>query len=330
MWIGVGYFALLLLVICAVVGAHTAQENAAFLEENKLRDGVVVLPSGLQYRILQSGDGAIHPNATTKCLCHYRGSLIDGSVFDSSYDRGKPTSFAPNQVIQGWSEALQMMVEGDRWELVVPPELGYGSRAMGNKIPANSVLVFEIQLITVISDTPLGSILGTIKGMFGNGPPVWMIMALYFSYIMFFKIAPWIKSKVFPEKVIPRVPLSDVKGKKENTKVFLDVRIGDGEEKPARIEFELFDSVVPKTAENFRMLCTGEKGLSRAKKPLYFKGSKFHRIISSFMYDHSLRLIHVLILLFSGLKEAISPMVTALAVKVFTEKSLKMNLTTAW
>jgi len=263
------------------VKAFAVEDSTAFLEENKQRDGVVVLPSGLQYRVLQIGQGTVRPNATTKCFCHYRGSLIDGSVFDSSYDRGQPTSFTPSQVIPGWSEALQMMVEGDRWELVVPPELGYGNRAMGKKIPANSVLVFEIQLISIVPDTPFNSFLGALKGIFGNGPPVWMIMALYFSYIMLFKVAPWVKSQFFPEKVIPRVSLTDAAGKKENVKVYLDVRVGDGE--PGRIEIELFNSVVPKTAENFRILCTGEKGKGQSGKPLHFKDSTFHRIINGFM-----------------------------------------------
>jgi FKBP-type peptidyl-prolyl cis-trans isomerase FklB len=275
-----GLLAILLVAISTTLGL--SPEGQLFMEANKLRDGVVTLPSGLQYKVLEHGNGVVHPNASSKCLCHYRGTLISGDVFDSSYDRGKPTTFAPSQVIKGWGEALQMMVEGDKWELVVPPELGYGKRAMGSKIPADSVLVFEIQLVQVTPDSAMSSIFGKIHDMFGNGPPIWMIMALYFSYIMFFKVAPWIKESFFPGNPISRVAMADARGKKGNSKVFFDVAIDDS--KPQRIEFELFNTVVPKTAENFRALCTGEKGNGKAKLPLCFRGSPFHRIIPNFMY----------------------------------------------
>ena len=89
--------------------AGTTAEGRAFLEENKLKEGVVALPSGLQYKVLQKGDGVYHPGPLTSCKCHYSGRLIDGTQFDSSYKRGQPTTFAPNQVIQGWTEAMQMM-----------------------------------------------------------------------------------------------------------------------------------------------------------------------------------------------------------------------------
>ena len=95
-------------------------EGEAFLAENKLKDGVITLPSGLQYKVLEEGAGLEHPLVSTPCACHYAGRLIDGTEFDSSYKRGTPTTFAPNQVIKGWTEAMQLMVQGDKWEMCTP------------------------------------------------------------------------------------------------------------------------------------------------------------------------------------------------------------------
>lgn len=105
---------LLLLLLAPLTLAGSNEEGLAFLEENKSKEGVVVLPSGLQYKVLNKGSGAHHPTVSSPCLCHYQGTLIDGTVFDSSYERG-PTTFAPNQVIKGWTEAMQLMVEGDKF-----------------------------------------------------------------------------------------------------------------------------------------------------------------------------------------------------------------------
>ena len=101
--------------------------NGKFLAENKNRKGVVTLPSGLQYKVLREGQGKFHPKRNSPCLCHYEGKLVNGKVFDSSYARGKPTAFAPNQVIAGWTEAMQLMVQGDKWEMYIPSRLGYGA-----------------------------------------------------------------------------------------------------------------------------------------------------------------------------------------------------------
>merc|ERR1719210_2864611 len=126
-----------------VVHSETTPEGKAWLAENAKKPGVTVTSSGLQYRILKSGpaDGP-QPKENTPCECHYQGSLIDGSEFDSSYSRGAPTTFAPNQVIRGWTEAMQLMVEGDKWELYIPSELAYGERGSPPKIPGGSVLIF--------------------------------------------------------------------------------------------------------------------------------------------------------------------------------------------
>jgi len=118
--------------------------------ENKNKPGVVPLPSGLQYKVLERGDGLYHPGPYTPCMCHYSGTLVDGTKFDSSYDRGEPSQFAPSQVIKGWTEAMQLMVEGDKWELYVPYELAYGERGSPPKIPGYSALVFQIELVEIV------------------------------------------------------------------------------------------------------------------------------------------------------------------------------------
>ncbi len=123
------------------------QAGIKFLEENKNKEGVVTLPSGLQYKILVAGKGQI-PSDTTKVKVNYKGTLIDGTVFDSSYDRKEPTTFRANQVIKGWTEALTKMPVGSKWELYVPYELGYGSREAG-KIKPFSTLIFEVELLSI-------------------------------------------------------------------------------------------------------------------------------------------------------------------------------------
>lgn len=120
----------------------------AFLAENAKREGVVTLPSGLQYEVLATGEGR-QPKAIDKVQCHYHGTLIDGMVFDSSVQRGTPAVFGVNQVIPGWVEALQLMNEGSRWKLYIPSNLGYGAQGAG-PIPPHATLIFEVELIKVI------------------------------------------------------------------------------------------------------------------------------------------------------------------------------------
>eukprot|EP01123_Difflugia_compressa_P009919 TRINITY_DN345_c0_g1_i1.p1 TRINITY_DN345_c0_g1~~TRINITY_DN345_c0_g1_i1.p1 ORF type:complete len:158 (-),score=16.92 TRINITY_DN345_c0_g1_i1:62-535(-) len=141
----VGILFCLHLTSCAI----TPEEGIKFLEENSKNEGVVVLPSGLQYKILHSGEGRHHPLVNSPCECHYSGKLIDGTVFDSSYSRGAPATFAPNQVIKGWTEAMQLMVEGDKWELYIPSQLAYGNSQRGQHITPGSVLVFELEMIKI-------------------------------------------------------------------------------------------------------------------------------------------------------------------------------------
>ena len=124
------------------------KEGQAYLESNKGKEGFEVTESGLQYRVITEGSGAT-PGATDEVTVHYTGKLTDGTVFDSSVERGEPATFPVNGVIKGWTEALQLMKEGSKWELVIPSELAYGPRGAGGAIPPNAVLVFEVELISV-------------------------------------------------------------------------------------------------------------------------------------------------------------------------------------
>lgn len=121
----------------------------AFLADNANKEGVKKLDSGLQYRVITPGSGAT-PTATDTVTVNYRGTLSDGSEFDSSYSRGKPVTLGVNRVITGWTEALQLMQEGDKWQLFIPPKLAYGERGVGAKIPPNSLLIFEVELVSVM------------------------------------------------------------------------------------------------------------------------------------------------------------------------------------
>jgi FKBP-type peptidyl-prolyl cis-trans isomerase FklB len=124
------------------------QEGDAFLAENAKKEGVITLPSGLQYKVIKSGTGR-KPRLTDEVTTHYRGTSLDGTEFDSSYKRGEPTSFPVNGVIAGWTEALQLMPVGSKWQLFVPSHLAYGERGAGGVIGPNATLIFEIELLSI-------------------------------------------------------------------------------------------------------------------------------------------------------------------------------------
>lgn len=128
--------------------AAVRAEGEAFLAENAKKEGVVTLPSGLQYKVLNAGTGAT-PKASDSVECYYEGRLIDGSVFDSSYQRGETATFGVTQVIAGWVEALQLMKEGDKWQLYIPYNLAYGERGAGAQIPPYATLIFDVELVKV-------------------------------------------------------------------------------------------------------------------------------------------------------------------------------------
>jgi FKBP-type peptidyl-prolyl cis-trans isomerase FklB len=120
----------------------------AFLSANSTKEGVVTLPSGLEYKILQQGTGA-KPSASDTVVCNYRGTLLDNTEFDSSYKRGQPASFPVSQVIKGWTEALQLMPVGSKWQLFIPSDLAYGERGQGSTIAPNTALIFEVELLSI-------------------------------------------------------------------------------------------------------------------------------------------------------------------------------------
>ncbi len=125
------------------------REGAAFLAENKKKEGVVTTESGLQYKVITKGTGAF-PKSTDKVKVHYKGTLLDGKVFDSSYDRNEPAEFPLNQVIKGWTEGLQLMQVGSKYQFFIPYELGYGEMGRGEMIPPATVLTFEVELLDIV------------------------------------------------------------------------------------------------------------------------------------------------------------------------------------
>ncbi len=131
-----------------VLGEKNKKEGDLFLAENKKKEGVVTLPSGLQYKVLKEGSGE-KPQDTDSVTVHYRGTLIDGTEFDSSYSRGTPASFPVKGVIPGWTEGIKLMKEGAKWQLFIPPNLAYGERGGGPRIGPNATLIFEVELISI-------------------------------------------------------------------------------------------------------------------------------------------------------------------------------------
>ena len=131
---------------------RAAEENKiagiAFLAENKGKEGVVTLPSGLQYKVLKAGDGKM-PKASDTVECHYRGTLLDGTEFDSSYSKGQPAKLTISAIIAGWREALKLMPVGSKWQLFVPPQLAYGERGNGRGVGPNETLVYEMELLAI-------------------------------------------------------------------------------------------------------------------------------------------------------------------------------------
>ncbi|MBO9151553.1 FKBP-type peptidyl-prolyl cis-trans isomerase [Chitinophaga sp. GCM10012297] len=128
--------------------AANLKAGQEFLENNKQKPGVTALPSGLQYEVISDGTGP-KPSASSKVTCHYHGTLIDGTVFDSSVQRGQPATFPLNMVIKGWTEGLQLMPQGSKWRFFIPADLGYGDRQVSAQIGPNSTLIFEVELLGI-------------------------------------------------------------------------------------------------------------------------------------------------------------------------------------
>ncbi|AWB58879.1 MULTISPECIES: FKBP-type peptidyl-prolyl cis-trans isomerase [unclassified Colwellia] len=152
---------ILLIIVLGLIVSYFIRSNAnqeaakvnalqaeQFLQKNKQLEGVIETDSGLQYQVLSAGDGETHPVASSKVKVHYHGTLLDGTVFDSSVERNQPISFGLNQVIKGWTEGLQLMVTGEKTRLFIPAALGYGNSATG-KIPAGALLIFDVELLAI-------------------------------------------------------------------------------------------------------------------------------------------------------------------------------------
>eukprot|EP00287_Rhodomonas_sp_CCMP768_P023055 CAMPEP_0202827236 /NCGR_PEP_ID=MMETSP1389-20130828/14132_1 /ASSEMBLY_ACC=CAM_ASM_000865 /TAXON_ID=302021 /ORGANISM="Rhodomonas sp., Strain CCMP768" /LENGTH=348 /DNA_ID=CAMNT_0049500611 /DNA_START=12 /DNA_END=1058 /DNA_ORIENTATION=- len=221
-----------------------------------------------QYKVVSEGppDGPV-PGPKSICTVRYRGSLIDGTLIESNMKRGNPTRYLPSKVMPGWSEALQMMKEGDEWELYIPSELGYGDNQK-IKAPPGQVLIYTVQLLKVRERE-------TVEGL----NHLTSLMAGALLCFLAWRHRDSIKALFAPGK--KEVLLEDVSGKPDNAIVYFDVEING--KAVGRNEMELFTSTYPLTCENFRCLCTGEKGVGEAKRPLHYKGSYFHRIIPQFM-----------------------------------------------
>lgn len=129
--------------------AENLKAGQDFLAENKTKPGVTELPSGLQYQILNEGHGN-KPSATDTVKCHYHGTLIDGTIFDSSVQRGQPAKFPLNMVIKGWTEGVQLMPEGSKWRFFIPADLGYGNRQVSAQIGPNAALIFDVELLEIM------------------------------------------------------------------------------------------------------------------------------------------------------------------------------------
>lgn len=152
---------ILLIIVLGLIVSYFIRSNAnqeaakvnalqaeQFLQKNRQLEGVIETDSGLQYQVLSAGDGETHPVASSKVKVHYHGTLLDGTVFDSSVERNQPISFGLNQVIKGWTEGLQLMVAGEKTRLFIPAALGYGNSATG-KIPAGALLIFDVELLAI-------------------------------------------------------------------------------------------------------------------------------------------------------------------------------------
>mmetsp|Transcript_35498 Transcript_35498/g.42376 ORF Transcript_35498/g.42376 Transcript_35498/m.42376 type:complete len:234 (+) Transcript_35498:21-722(+) len=144
---------ILLIDALSLVSAGSNEASKVWLAENAKKEGVTTLPSGLQYKVLTKGTGDSHPTIETPCLCHYEGTLIDGTVFDSTYDQNKPKSFIPHDVIDGWTEAMQLMVVGDKWEMYIPSNLAYGKAGSPPHIKAGDAVIFKFEIIEIEKDS---------------------------------------------------------------------------------------------------------------------------------------------------------------------------------
>jgi len=247
----------------------TRDKDAEFLRENAKKEGVVQHETGLQYKVIkaQKDESLPTPSMTTPCSIHYRGRLVDGSEFDSSYKRGAPMTCCPGDVVPGWTQAMKLMRAGDRWQVYIPADLGYGERGAGAAIPGGAALIFDMEMVEVGVKTGFGS-------MFGGS-----VITILFALVVV--IAAYLSWGTGDGVIVAKAVKLAEAISPSNPRVFFEVTVGNATAE--RIEFELFSNIVPKTAENFRALSTGEKGIGKSGKPLHYKGSKIHRVTKGFV-----------------------------------------------
>jgi len=236
----------------------------------KKLSGVLRRDSGLQYRPIRTApDDARKPGRMTPCLVHYRGILTDGTEFDSTYRKGRPAVLRPDDGVPGWSEALQLMREGEKLEVVLPGRLGYGEEGAG-PIPQGAVLIFEIELLEVEAVANRQSNNSAQRLMLAFGLIAFAMLLFLYQMLTRSPVA----------RRGPNLTLADVSSV-ANPRVFFDIEVGG--RAAGRVEFELFAQLAPRTVENFRALATGEKGMTDLGVRLHYKGSVFHRIVPGLM-----------------------------------------------
>lgn len=241
------------------------------------------LPSGLQYNVVRMAESADAPSPglSTPCRCHFRGfTAKDGKEFNSTYQTGS-ILVRPEQTVKGWAEAMQMMRQGDKWEIYLPSELACNEKGeTGYDLPRDSGLLLELHLLEVNVPEPKGK-------DFTLSFRVLLLTLVGLALVAFHHFDRWEAVKAKEGSTVlasrgPSVPVDMVSGLKSNPHVFFDIQV-DGQ-LLGRIEFELFATVVPKTVENFRALATGERGNStKSGLRLHYQGSKFFRIVPGFM-----------------------------------------------
>ena len=258
--------------VAAVMSAAEQEQGQAFLTQHAADPATVTLSSGLQYQVLASTTHeGLPPRLGSRCSCNFKGSLLNGTVYASALGDHNTTLVAGN-FIKGVDEALLNMKEGDKWALVVPPELGYGPRGFPPTVPGNATLLIELELLKI---SPPGMF--TINGVDYSKYMGLILMALFQVYQLFLAPSEADKRKGKPLTV-------EEASSKTHARVFFEVHVGG---KPAgRLEFELFQTHFPKTTENFRALCTGEKGAVGGEpgaKKLHYAGCPMHRVIPGFV-----------------------------------------------
>jgi peptidylprolyl isomerase len=266
---------LVFFLIAGVAASTPAERGRLFLEENKKDPAVTTLPSGLQYKVIEAAHPhAKSPHLQSKVIVHYNGSHISGRMFESTAwpKENDPRTNQPKlvylddkTVIQGLRDALLLMKEGDIWNVTLPAELAFGERGSQSRRVSPGVAVnYQIELVAVHEKAQF-----EFYGIDFGARDTHMLLTtmIFYCYMLY---------HTFGNPFSNAYDLEDAKSE-EHPCIFLEVQIGD--EEPGRIEVELFRKLCPKAVENFRALCTGEKGQGKAGKPLHFKGSKFHRVL---------------------------------------------------